>query len=139
MVLVVVFMFSVCFVHGSTWYIQEQQRGAAPGGDPEVLEDLSRYWGGILVAMDTLYQCSTGGRPWNEAADVLVEVGRGYSLLFVTYILFYLCVATNAIISLFVEATRQYSERDLQAAAARQLEQKDQLVEKLSGWYESIT
>jgi voltage-gated sodium channel len=37
MVLVVLFMFSVCFVHGSTWYIQEQQRGAAPGGDPEVV------------------------------------------------------------------------------------------------------
>merc|ERR1719329_1756875 len=108
------FMFSVCFVQGLSNYLVEQDL-------PELDAAGDEHWGSITRAMGTLWIATGGGVDWKIVADSLWDVGSPYYYLFMLYIGFFLFVVANTLTGLFVDAARQYSERDHQQVIQNQL------------------
>eukprot|EP00929_Paragymnodinium_shiwhaense_P101787 TRINITY_DN6497_c0_g1_i1.p1 TRINITY_DN6497_c0_g1~~TRINITY_DN6497_c0_g1_i1.p1 ORF type:complete len:775 (-),score=128.36 TRINITY_DN6497_c0_g1_i1:227-2551(-) len=128
------FMVGVCFVQASTAYLQENYDSISP--DDVLL--IKHWWGSVQTAMLTLYKSVTGGHDWAEAVVTLWPIGTAYYMLFLLYILFYTCVICNTITSLFVESTMFNADKDHQAVVQNALENTEEYIEKLRGWFSSV-
>eukprot|EP00929_Paragymnodinium_shiwhaense_P101790 TRINITY_DN6497_c0_g1_i4.p1 TRINITY_DN6497_c0_g1~~TRINITY_DN6497_c0_g1_i4.p1 ORF type:complete len:723 (-),score=151.68 TRINITY_DN6497_c0_g1_i4:212-2380(-) len=128
------FMLGVCFVQASTAYLEENYDAIAL----EELQLIKDSWGSVQTAMLTLYKSVTGGQDWAEFASTLWPVGAAYYMLFLLYILFYTCVICNTITSLFVESTMVNADKDQQVVIQSALENSDEYIEKLRGWFSSV-
>eukprot|EP00929_Paragymnodinium_shiwhaense_P101792 TRINITY_DN6497_c0_g2_i1.p1 TRINITY_DN6497_c0_g2~~TRINITY_DN6497_c0_g2_i1.p1 ORF type:complete len:844 (-),score=131.10 TRINITY_DN6497_c0_g2_i1:358-2817(-) len=134
LILAVAFMVGVCFVQAATGYLRENQDSVSA----EEVEDLIGNWGSVQRATLTLYQSVTSGKEWGAVASTLWPVGMAYYMLFLLFILFYNCVICNTITSLFVEATMVNADRDQQASIQNTLENTEEYIDKLSGWFSSV-
>eukprot|EP00929_Paragymnodinium_shiwhaense_P039723 TRINITY_DN20835_c0_g1_i2.p1 TRINITY_DN20835_c0_g1~~TRINITY_DN20835_c0_g1_i2.p1 ORF type:complete len:367 (-),score=72.90 TRINITY_DN20835_c0_g1_i2:91-1191(-) len=134
LILSVSFMVGICFVQASTGYLREAQGELTP----EEIEVIMVSWGSVETATLTLYQSVTGGNNWGDVAASLWQVGGAYYMLFLLYILFYTCVISNTITSLFVESTMVNADRDQQVVIQNALENTEEYIEKLRGWFSTV-
>eukprot|EP00929_Paragymnodinium_shiwhaense_P014857 TRINITY_DN12281_c0_g3_i1.p1 TRINITY_DN12281_c0_g3~~TRINITY_DN12281_c0_g3_i1.p1 ORF type:complete len:761 (+),score=146.88 TRINITY_DN12281_c0_g3_i1:81-2363(+) len=128
------FMCGVCFLQACTFYIRENEQDLS-------LEELTRLkslWGTVQHSMLSLYMCVTNGADWAEVADSLVRAGHLYYMLFLLYILFYTCVISNTLTSLFVESTMANADKDQQYVIQNALEQSDKIIDKLHDWFHDV-
>eukprot|EP00929_Paragymnodinium_shiwhaense_P066867 TRINITY_DN33598_c0_g1_i1.p1 TRINITY_DN33598_c0_g1~~TRINITY_DN33598_c0_g1_i1.p1 ORF type:complete len:809 (+),score=155.28 TRINITY_DN33598_c0_g1_i1:113-2539(+) len=134
LIISVSFMVGVCIVQASTAFLREFSSTLTP----EEVESIKDSWGSVQTATLTLYQSVTGGNNWADIATVLWPVGTPYYVLFLLYILFYTCVICNTITSLFVESTMVNADRDHQVVIQNALENTEEYIEKLRGWFSSV-
>merc|ERR1711957_429628 len=98
LIVVVTFMFSMCFVQSSEGLLEPDHPPGHPSGN---------RWKNMLVSMLNLVSVATGGEDWIMAYASLESRGQGYGFLFVVYILFFHFVVQNTVTSVFVEAVFQ--------------------------------
>eukprot|EP00929_Paragymnodinium_shiwhaense_P007378 TRINITY_DN111276_c0_g1_i1.p1 TRINITY_DN111276_c0_g1~~TRINITY_DN111276_c0_g1_i1.p1 ORF type:complete len:718 (+),score=166.97 TRINITY_DN111276_c0_g1_i1:72-2156(+) len=136
MVLIAVtsFMVGVCFVQATTNHLSDNKGNMSS----ESIELLTERWGSCQQAMLALFQCVSGGSDWAEFADSLKVVGNMYYALFLFFILFYTCVVTNTLTSLFVETTIANADKDQQYIIQNALENSDKYMQKLKRWFRDL-
>jgi hypothetical protein len=106
MMLMIFFMFGLCFVQGVTGYLL-----AEGAGD----EELVYYFGSVQTAVWTLFAVVTGGLEWADFFDPLVRVGRLYSSLFLFFVAFAHVALMNILTALFVEHAIDIAKPDREA------------------------
>eukprot|EP00929_Paragymnodinium_shiwhaense_P015583 TRINITY_DN12369_c0_g1_i1.p1 TRINITY_DN12369_c0_g1~~TRINITY_DN12369_c0_g1_i1.p1 ORF type:complete len:836 (+),score=150.79 TRINITY_DN12369_c0_g1_i1:237-2510(+) len=134
LIISVSFMVGVCFVQASTAHLREARETVTP----EEVELIKDCWGSVQTATLTLYSSVTGGVSWQEVAEGLWPIGSAYYSLFLLYILFYTCVISNTITSLFVESTMVNADKDQQVVIQNALEHTEEYIDKLRGWFSSV-
>merc|ERR1712190_459612 len=100
------YLFGVVFLQAAFHHLQSSTASA----DDE--EKLRRYWGSLPSSMISLFMASTGGEDWFYISEPLAKVGMAVYLLFIFYMAMFLFAVTNAITSLFVEATMTRAAQD---------------------------
>eukprot|EP00929_Paragymnodinium_shiwhaense_P009355 TRINITY_DN113496_c0_g1_i1.p1 TRINITY_DN113496_c0_g1~~TRINITY_DN113496_c0_g1_i1.p1 ORF type:complete len:605 (-),score=163.33 TRINITY_DN113496_c0_g1_i1:110-1924(-) len=126
------FMFGVCFTQGVSIYVKDE---GLSRGDTRVLLDT---WGRVELSMLSLYMCTTNGADWEAKAELLLDVGWAYYGMFLMYVLFYTCVITNTLTSLFIEATMATSHQDQAYVIQEALQKKNMYVDQLKSWFGDI-
>jgi len=106
--------------------------------DEELVDELKRYWGSLLTSMDTLFKASTGGEDWAFVAAPLYRINRLVYITFLLYMAFFLFAVTNAITSLFVEATMHRATQDSNMAIHFEMEKKDTHIANLQSFFSEL-
>lgn len=107
LIVLTTFSFGLWFTQACTVYFMYD-----PNRDSEVDTLFLKYFGSVFNSMKSLYEASFGGDDWAPMVSVLGAAGRGYQILFFTYIAFFSLVVLNTLTSLFVEAAMEFAERD---------------------------
>lgn len=130
----VLYMFALICLQGMIAYLEIS-------GDivkDDVYEGIMAYWGSVRTAMLTLFMCSTGGMDWVNAYNALSHAGPFFRLVFLAYMSFFMFVISNAITSLFVEATLERAARDLYGRVQSELQKKQEYVKNLNVLFEEM-
>lgn len=109
MLLIILFVFSMCFLQGITAWLNE-----TPSEEVEAdhLLTLQNDWGSVSGTMLTLFGSISGGKPWAEVASPLWSAGRLYYYMFLTYITFTLFTVLNVITGIYVDAAMKLASND---------------------------
>lgn len=128
----VTYVFGVVFLQYSALSLQSSILSAE---DKELLRE---HWGSIFTCMLSLFMATTGGEDWRLSAAPLKRVSSEMYFFFLVYIAFFLFAVTNAITSLFIEATMKFSAQDNVMAIHLELEKKDKHIKNLQEFFEEV-
>merc|ERR1719330_1299828 len=81
--------------------------------------------------MVVLIMSVTGGVDWEGPYNIILEVGRGYAVLFVVFVIFFTIAFMNIATSLFVEKALRMAKPDMQQALLEMREQDTEAAEEL--------
>jgi hypothetical protein len=126
-------MFALVFVQGSASYLHSEKDIA-----DDVLADMDKYWGGVLIGMSTLFESCMGGIDWSIVAEPLKTIGWPYYIIFCVYIAFFVFVILNTITALFVEATMANSVQDYQETIQAEMNKKDDYAASLEALFNEM-
>jgi len=77
------------------------------------LDEVSEMWGGLFIAMLTLFSCITGGMDWQDAVNPIMEhISPLLALPFVLFICFAVLAMMNVITGVFVESALASAKED---------------------------
>lgn len=93
--------------------------------------NIEKYWGSVSASMLTLCKATMGGQDWEFLAAPLESVGPHAQAALILYIFIYAYGITNVINSIFIETTIENSNRDNRMIMQRQLEMKEDYIDKL--------
>lgn len=128
LVVVVTYMFSICFVQAMTGKCRPgvcQAHGTMPG------------YGDVISAMVTLLAVGTGGIDWLEPFNVL-DHSSLYQGVFVFYVIFFVFVIHNTVTSLFVEGLLDKQANDEQLIMQERIEKKADYVKKIESLFDVL-
>lgn len=72
----------------------------------------TRFFGSLLVSIETLFRSISGGYDWAGAADALRPLGEVWVLLFQTYIAFCMFAVLNVMTGVFCHSAIRSAEQD---------------------------
>lgn len=79
---------------------------------PQSASMLLKYFGGLDLALITLFKTISGGKEWGELMDLFTEVHWAYGLAFLLYIFFMVFGVLNVVTSIFVDKAQKISLTD---------------------------
>lgn len=98
----VVYVFALVFSNAAIDYLLSET-------DDRVL---SKYWGSMDVAIETLYRSILGGLDWGEAADALEPLGIFWEQVFHFYVGFVCLLLLNVMTGVFCNSAIRAAEHD---------------------------
>lgn len=133
MVALVTYMFSCCFTQAMAIHLSD-----IPEEDENKKKAILRSWGSVLLSMDTLFMCSTGGDDWKVPSTHLREFSGMIYALFLIYISFFLFVVTNTLTSIIMEGTMTRATTEKSDIIASRLKQKYEHIKLFKELYSRI-
>jgi len=115
MLLLIMYIFALCFIQGATMYILETQPKDISA---EVEESLFIHWTTVLDALNTLFMAISGGTDWINPLIACEAMGNLYHFLFVFYILFATIAVLNVLTGIFVDAALDAAQSDRESVSA---------------------
>jgi len=103
-----------------------------------IVDSVQEHWSSTIVSMLSLYMASTAGKDWSIIAQPLLDISPLVYMLFLLYMTFFLFVVTNTLTSLFVEATIQNSDHDVQMVIQLELDRKDLYIRQLQAFFDEM-
>lgn len=113
-VVAVIYLFAIFILSGVTEYYRAPTEGVDS-------TELSRYWGGLIIAMVSLFKAISGGMDWEDLLSPLRDVDWIYEPIFVFYTFFMLLGVLNVVVATFVETTAQVARNDKDANVKAEL------------------
>merc|ERR1719424_1439396 len=100
LILIMIFLsiFSIFFVQGATNLLESEKEI-----DPEIVEELRKYFSSVAGGMLSLFQAVSGGDDWANFYGCIKELGTMYQVLFLSFISSYVIVLFNIITATFCE------------------------------------
>jgi len=129
MVSLVTYVFGCCFAQSMAIHLPDLP------ADSDARAQTIRFWGSTLIAMNTLFMCSTGGEDWIYPAGHLWDFSGFIYALFLLYISFFLFVVTNTLTSIIIEATMARAIKDRSDVIADGLKKKYRYIEQFKELY----
>merc|ERR1719330_1201319 len=82
------------------------------GEDEELCSQVVELFGSVSTAMMTIFMSTTGGNAWGDVYEVVKKTGVANSVVFVSYIVFFLLAFFNIITSMFVDRALKLAKPD---------------------------
>lgn len=121
-------MFGILFTDGTTVYL------ASYGVD----EELTTYFGGVLITMCTLFQAITGGVDWEQPAGSLAKLSSAYVVAFYVYIALSMLVMLNIVSAIFIDSSLQRSKNDRDFIVQQELSGKRHFKEQMHDLFSKL-
>jgi hypothetical protein len=104
--------------------------------DPDMIKtlvqlDVHQYFSTLPRSIFTCFKSTLGGIDWEIASYALSELGVGYVLVFVLFIVFVYLAVLNVISGLFIQSSIREAESDLENMIAEKKHDKDKLITRL--------
>jgi hypothetical protein len=125
LLLLVQYLFSVCFMHAATCYLEMDN------GDEETKEDLEKLYGSLVKTMFTLLLAITNGVDWKNVAEPLGRTSVAYVVMFAFYVLFVLIGVLNVLTSTYVERVHELSRLDREHSTQAELAAREAFVNEM--------
>jgi len=123
--LIVIFVFSVVFVHGVAEYVS-----TAPREDP-LIDEIRVYLGSMAMTLLTMFMSISGGVDWWTVAQTLLEISTVYLFIFLLFILLSVLAVMNIITGIFVKEALEMASRDHDLQLQLELEENRSLLMRL--------
>jgi len=101
-----IFLFAIMFMQGTELYM------TSDGFDDAYLHDMTDYLFPLPMMILTLFMCISGGISWWEIAMLLEQLGLGYLVMFILFILIMFIVVLNIITGIFVNESIESARKD---------------------------
>eukprot|EP00450_Noctiluca_scintillans_P017933 CAMPEP_0194524796 /NCGR_PEP_ID=MMETSP0253-20130528/60091_1 /TAXON_ID=2966 /ORGANISM="Noctiluca scintillans" /LENGTH=563 /DNA_ID=CAMNT_0039369461 /DNA_START=29 /DNA_END=1716 /DNA_ORIENTATION=- len=127
-----VLFFSLIFVNAAASHL-----GVA--GSPSAEDEgLRLYFSSVPMALLTLFMSMSGGLDWWDVTRPLLDIGVGYALLFVLFIIFMMIVALNIITGIFVNDAVALARMDEDLRVQTELKESRYLTDRLNDLFRDI-
>mmetsp|Transcript_57664 Transcript_57664/g.187352 ORF Transcript_57664/g.187352 Transcript_57664/m.187352 type:complete len:820 (-) Transcript_57664:508-2967(-) len=133
---VIIYLFTVCFMHGATVYLQEGHDGIIDG--KQVRELLETFYGSLPCAMLTLLMAVSGGDDWINFVQPLGVIHPLYQALFAFYVFFVVIGVVNVVTSAFVQRSVELSRLDRDLLIQGEMVSQEAWVEEMRGIFEEV-
>eukprot|EP00929_Paragymnodinium_shiwhaense_P059629 TRINITY_DN29855_c0_g1_i2.p1 TRINITY_DN29855_c0_g1~~TRINITY_DN29855_c0_g1_i2.p1 ORF type:complete len:630 (-),score=101.30 TRINITY_DN29855_c0_g1_i2:127-2016(-) len=110
LIILILTVFAMFLVQGVTLYVIEMGDSI----DEEILSQIEAWYGSVMVAMVTLFQCVSGGENWSGPYNMIRQTGQLNASVFLFFIFFFLVAVWNIVTSLFIERTMECAKPDLE-------------------------
>jgi hypothetical protein len=127
---VVIFLFSICFMHAATTYVED--------GGLEARDALQANYGSLSQTMYTLLLAISNGADWHQLAAPLGQIHWFYEMLFSFYVLFVVIGVLNVLTSNFVERARELSHLDRDLATQGELASQEAFLTEMRTVFEEV-
>jgi len=134
---IIIFMFTVCFTHGATVYLEDGRHQVEAGGD-KVKEQLAAFYGSLLLGMYSLLMAVSGGDDWVNFVNPLAEISPFYQVMFSFYIFFVVIGVVNVVTSAFVQRACELSKLDRDLLIQGEMVSQEAWVEEMRGIFEEV-
>jgi len=133
---VIIYLFTVCFMHGATVYLQEGNDGIIDG--KQVRELLETFYGSLPCAMLTLLMAVSGGDDWINFIQPLGVIHPLYQALFAFYVFFVVIGVVNVVTSAFVQRSVELSRLDRDLLIQGEMVSQEAWAEEMRGIFEEV-
>jgi len=125
-VVLLVFIFSIVFLHGAVQYISSAGDGDA------YAEEMVMFFGSLSMAMLTLFMAVSGGIDWWDVVKLLLEVHVAYASVFVVFVVITVLAVLNVINAIFVNDAMESTRKDFDLRTQGELEDTRFMLERLT-------
>jgi len=126
------FLFAIMFMQATEQYLESGNFNEA------LLEDMLAYFNPLPKMILTLFMCISGGISWWEIGLLLEELGFGYLLMFLLFILIMFIVVLNIITGIFVNESIESARKDHDLIAQMEAVQHKQMLQDLTRLFRDI-
>jgi len=126
------FLFAIMFMQATEQYLESGNCNEA------LLEDMLAYFNPLPKMILTLFMCISGGISWWEIGLLLEELGFGYLLMFLLFILIMFIVVLNIITGIFVNEAIESARKDHDFTAQMEAVQHRQMLQDLTRLFRDI-
>merc|ERR1719284_1728484 len=126
------FLFAIMFMQATEQYLESGNFNEA------LLEDMLAYFNPLPKMILTLFMCISGGISWWEIGLLLEELGFGYLLMFLLFILIMFIVVLNIITGIFVNESIESARKDHDLMAQMETGRQRDMLENLQKLFKDI-
>merc|ERR1712012_628979 len=126
------FLFATMFMQATEQYLESGNFNEA------LLEDMLAYFNPLPKMILTLFMCISGGISWWEIGLLLEELGFGYLLMFLLFILIMFIVVLNIITGIFVNESIETASKDHDLIVQMEVLHTRQMLFELQRLFEEI-
>mmetsp|Transcript_29101 Transcript_29101/g.83533 ORF Transcript_29101/g.83533 Transcript_29101/m.83533 type:complete len:648 (+) Transcript_29101:85-2028(+) len=119
MMAVIYYLFGLMFVLGSVEYLVFDAEATV-----EDQAEVKAAYGGISVAMMSLFKASFGGEDWGLYYDIARRTGQFEGILFIIFIALALVALMNILTGMFVDNAMKYAQPDREQVALEHQKQQ---------------
>uniref|UniRef100_A0A7S1F886 EF-hand domain-containing protein n=1 Tax=Noctiluca scintillans TaxID=2966 RepID=A0A7S1F886_NOCSC len=131
-VILLVFLFSIVFLHGASQYIS----GAGEGDI--YAEDMRMFFGSLSMTMLTLFMAVSGGIDWWDIQKLLLEVHVSYALVFLLFVIITVLAVLNVINAIFVNDAMESTRQDHALRMQGELDDTRFMLERLTVMFQEL-
>lgn len=131
----IMYLFSICFMHGVDHYLRRVAVGSSPD---KVREQLAEWYGSVPTTMYTLLLAISGGVDWLNVEEPLGEISYLYKVLFAFYVLFVIIGVLNVLTSVFVQRAKELVSLDRDLVVQCQLVSNETFVAEMKSIFEEV-
>jgi len=136
LLMLIMYIFSICFVHGATLFVKEQLKLEKPNQD--LISNLHQWYGSLFNTVFSLLMAISGGVDWITLVEPLTEISTVYQLLFAFYVLFVLIGVLNVLTSVFVERASELSRLDRDLVIQSEMVAHEAFLNEMKGIFEEV-
>jgi len=107
--LIFMYMVSITLCQGVASYLSNTSPLVI---NEDIKRSCIRFWGTLPRALMTLFQSVSGGGPWRDCLQPLVEAGAMYVIIFLLYISVLVFALTKLLTGIFVQQAKEANEHD---------------------------
>ena len=122
----IIVMFSVAFTQGVAEFAE------SGGASENRMVFLETFFCSLPMTILTLFMCVTGGLDWWDVADLMLEIGPGHGLLFMSFVSVMILVLLNIVTGIFVNDALEQSQLDRDLMAKLEMERRERDMERLT-------
>ena len=119
-------MFSVAFTQGVAEFADSGRASETR------LVFLETFSSALPMTVLTLFMCITGGLDWWDVEDLMLEIGLGYGLLFMSFVSMMILVLLNLVTGIFVNDALEQSWLDRDLMVKLEMERREGDMERLT-------
>jgi len=135
LLIAIIYAFAIILTQGATIEMNRLQ-GSSP--DDEKRAAIEKYFGSIPETMYTLFKSMLGGENWYHPADVTVQIGAGYFVVFIFFVFFVLLSVLNIVTGVFVDSAMQQANKDRTSFIQKETEARLEVSDHLSSLLEQV-